>query len=426
MTIGESFCADTLSYAIVLSFVLSKTVGRRLQVAEMQPLPTQTFYLPAPESHLLPDLFRVINAGASNVTVTIFSVTISTDNTVVWYDEWEDGYDEDVVYGVSKTTKIWGDGNAANGCAPTVKNCTNTLDILMSGDSFVIQNDVPFPRVKTNILYDGGDCIKASMPININRAAYAQKPGSVLAGAIEVLDTMVWGSTFEAPVGIDLGKNVSTFEHCLLMVMAGYNNTKVVLPNQTSRILNIGQSIPFKVNQGDRVTSTKPVQVHLFTGDVNSAYETRWYSLRPVETYADAYLTPVGDSVGKTKMLIYNPRNTSMSLSFRYLKSGVETVVNGIIAGRQALWSPVIPTGSGALLTGAHPFIALTVTDSESKDGNNAATNGEVYDWGCPVVPVRELTSEVLLGLGYGCTNNNCGGTYSTSFDFYSSFPHLN
>jgi hypothetical protein len=343
------------------------------------------------------------------------SVTISTDGTVIWYDEWEDGYDENVAFGVSKTTKIWGDGNALNGCAPNIVSCTNSMDTLKAGDSFVIQNNVPIPRIKTNFLYDGGDRIQASMPINVNRAAYAQNPGSVLAGAIEMLDTMVWGLTFEAPVGVDLGRTVAAFELSIFMVMAGYNNTKVFLPDNTVRVLNIGESTTFRVNQGNRVRSDKPVQVHLFTGDVDSTYETRWYSMRPIETIADAYVTPVGDSMGRTKMIIYNPSNTSLNYSLRFLEGGIERVATGIVAGKQAGWKPVIPTGSGALINGTRPFVALTVTDSEDKAGDGFVTRGTLYDWGCPVVPLQELTSEVLLGLGYGCTNNNCGSTYDIS-----------
>ena len=407
--------ANSFPSSIMVLLSILKTAGRKLQAGDIKPLPTQTFFLPAPEDKLLPDLFKVINAGASNVIVTILSVTISTDGTVIWYDEWEDGYDENVAFGVSKTTKVWGDGNALNGCAPMITNCTNSMDTLKAGDSFVIQNDVPIPRIKTTILYDGGDRIQASMPINMNRAAYAKSPGSVLAGAIEMLDTMVWGLTFEAPVGVDLGKTVFAFEHSMFMVMAGYNNTKVYLPDNTVRVLNVGQSTTFTVKQGDRIKSDKPVQVHLFTGDINSAYETRWYSMRPVETYADAYVTPVGDSVGKTKMIVYNPSNSSLNYSFRYLVSGVEKTATGVIAGKQAGWTLVIPSNSGALITGSHPFVALTVTDSEEKDGEGYGTGGQMFDWGCPVVPLRELTSEVLLGLGYGCTNNKCGSTYHIS-----------
>jgi hypothetical protein len=31
------------------------------------------------------------------------------------------------------------------------------------------------------------------------------------------------------------------------------------------------------------------------------------------------------------------------------------------------------------------------------------------FDWGFPLLARDELTSQVLIGLGYGCTNNECG-----------------
>jgi hypothetical protein len=39
---------------------------------------------------------------------------------------------------------------------------------------------------------------------------------------------------------------------------------------------------------------------------------------------------------------------------------------------------------------------------------NGSGTGGERYDWGFPVVPTNQLTPQVVVGLGYGCTNNNC------------------
>jgi uncharacterized repeat protein (TIGR01451 family) len=33
---------------------------------------------------------------------------------------------------------------------------------------------------------------------------------------------------------------------------------------------------------------------------------------------------------------------------------------------------------------------------------------GQVYDWGFPVLQYAKLTSQVLVGWGYGCTDNNC------------------
>jgi hypothetical protein len=115
--------------------------------------------------------------------VSLISVTVSTDKTVIWVDHWEDGYDQDVTLGIAKTTEIWGDGNAANGCAPGVVPCTNAKDTLLAGASIVIQNNVDLPRQASQIRYDGGDRIQSSFPVAVTRGAYCDQPGSLLAGA---------------------------------------------------------------------------------------------------------------------------------------------------------------------------------------------------------------------------------------------------
>jgi hypothetical protein len=119
--------------------------------------------------------------------VVMLSVTVSTDQTVIWVDHWEDGFDVDVANGNSRspTTEVWGDGDASNGCAPHIAkaNCTNLVDRLNAGTSIVVHNEVPIPRKKAHVRYDGGDRIQASFPVAITRASYAKNPGSVMAGA---------------------------------------------------------------------------------------------------------------------------------------------------------------------------------------------------------------------------------------------------
>ena len=228
--------------------------------------------------------------------------------------------------------------------------------------------------------------------------------------AVEVLDTTQWGLNYEAPVGMDFGKISPAFELTVLFYMAGNNNTKVTLPGGSSRVLQQGESGLVRVNQADKLVSDKPIQVVLAAGDVNSTYEVRWYSMRPIENYARSYVTPVGDSYGKTKVVIYNPGPAVLTFTLQYLLNGVRTQYSQSVNAKQAAFTIVIPTGSGALIDGTSNFVALSLTDTESKDSSGQTTNGQAYDWGFPLVPRNELTSQVLIGLGYACTNNNCQG----------------
>ncbi len=180
-------------------------VHRKL-VAQLS-VPSQTFYVPLPEEDLFQETFKQINGGGAEAPVTsLISFAISTTGTVIWYDHWEDGYEEDVTGQImSTTTHVWGDGDASNGCAPNVGSCTDAVDKFDAGDSVVIENVVELDpgRNKLNIRFDGGDRIQASFPIAVTRGAYPKNPGSLMAGAVEVFDTNVWGTSFEAPMGRD-------------------------------------------------------------------------------------------------------------------------------------------------------------------------------------------------------------------------------
>jgi uncharacterized repeat protein (TIGR01451 family) len=355
---------------------------------------------------LFKNTFESINADkADPPIISLISFAISTTGTVIWYDHWEDGYEEDVRNPASATTQVWGDGVASNGCHPNVISCTDSNDRFNAGDSVVIQNIVQIGtnnnpvRDSTQVFFDGADRIQSSFPIAVTRAAYPENPGSLMAGGVEVLDTSLWGKSFKAPVGRDTAFETDGFQYSALYVMAGMDDTKVYIKGSSSpTILNMGESIHVLVNQGDTVTSDKFVQVDFLTGDIDSDYELRWYSLRATEDWSDKYLSPVGDSTGETKLVIYNPNTFSINVKITVNDGDVTNTING----GEHIVSDIIKTGSAALLeeTSGNNFIVLSVTDTLG--------SGRLFDWGFPVVAVRDLTPQVLIGLGFGCTDNKC------------------
>lgn len=279
--------------------------------------PTQTFYIPLPETEIFFEALRVIQPGSKSngdrlvdgKMVSLISVAISTDQTVVWYDHWEDNYETDITNPVSSNTAIWGDGDASNGCRPDislVKTCTDEDDYLNAGDSFVMESKVTVPRTKDTwqgsdgLKFDGGDKLMSSYPVTITRGEYAEKPGSLLAGAVEVYDTKSWGTEFEAPVGIDFETETSAFQYARLFIMSGTNNNEITLPDGEVLFLDDGASSSVTVNVGDHITSLYPIQVYLVTGDKGSTYEMRWFSVIPTHLWSDSYLAPVGDDFART------------------------------------------------------------------------------------------------------------------------------
>lgn len=91
--------------------------------------PVQTFYLPIPEEDLLQTLTS-IHGGASwtlpaEPIESYNSIVVFVDGTVIYYDQWEDGYEQDIanpnhIYSASNPTgtQIWGDGDPSNGAPP--------------------------------------------------------------------------------------------------------------------------------------------------------------------------------------------------------------------------------------------------------------------------------------------------------------------
>lgn len=56
------------------------------------------------------DMLKMINSHVAKAPIeSMFAIAISADNTIIWYDHWEDGYDTHVEE-IGNSTEIWGDG----------------------------------------------------------------------------------------------------------------------------------------------------------------------------------------------------------------------------------------------------------------------------------------------------------------------------
>jgi IgGFc binding protein len=222
---------------------------------------------------------------------SIISIAISSDNTIIWYDHWEDGFDVDSLNYAGPTTLVWGDGNADNGCPPKVVPCTDAVDVISAGQSYVIQTSVVVPRNVAVREFDAGDKIQSNLPIAVTRGAFPKAAGSVIAGAADVYDVESWGKSFRIPMGPNLPKAglftgsttsaIDWFEHTSVYFMAAQDGTVVTKPDGTTVTLKQGENGWALANMGDTLVSTKPIQVHVVTGDKDTNYEMRWYSLLP-------------------------------------------------------------------------------------------------------------------------------------------------
>jgi hypothetical protein len=403
----------------VTGFSLSgMPTGLKAQVATTLPAPLQTYFVPFPETPVLTTL-NTIQPNVSPVqdVRSIISVAIANTGTVIYYDHWEDGYETDVRNSSLRqsTTQIWGDGDPSNGIAPGEAD-----DIFEAGDAFVLDNvvDLTPSRTASQIFFDGADRIQTSAPIAMTRGAWALNPGSLFASSTEILDTDSWGTEFIVPFGENtITDSNDPLEYSSIYVMASQPNTQVFVNNVLTATLGVGENYVTRVNQSDRLTTSKPVQVNIATGDIGSTYEMRWSRLAPLAQWSNDYYSPVGTAAksdgGSTKVWLYNPNDSAITVSYDFLGGGVDGTIT--IAANSVALSPAVPDNSGARVFTANgeKFLPLSYTDINTPD---SSPSGQMYEWASSLVPASELTYQAIVGWGYGTTNPNGDAARSVVF----------
>lgn len=405
--------------------------------------PIQVYYVPEPEDHQLQAYGRIttgsISTAASSPIRTYISITISTANMLVYYDQWENGYDDDIanpanIWSVTNTagTQIWGDNDPSNGMPPGY-----VTDILNKGDVIQIDNTVPvagslgsYSRSSSVIRYDGRDKIGASKPIAVTRLGWPTGPESLLAFANAVFNLSEWGTAYTSPVGCNTPNSFEMFEYAGLSLIAAHDGTKIDIDAdangsyESSVTLNEGQAYlvgPVNngncvVNQGARVKTddpNKPFQAHLFTGDIASNYEGRDLNLIPDDQLSHDYWVPVGVNTGSTnagpvRLFLYNPESTPL-----YVRCDTPTAVNLTIpaksidrsitlADNQSAHCYAVTTANGTTADPARKFTGLATVDTATSTGT-----GQAHDWAVPLLPTSSLSTQALVGIAYGRNPNN-------------------
>jgi uncharacterized repeat protein (TIGR01451 family) len=365
----------------------------------------QEFYLPMPEAQIN-QANNAIIAGTSSTINSIFSIVVTGTGTVIYYDQWEDGYEVNLASPTQSTTQIWGDGNTNNGVAPGYPT-----DILPVGGVITLTNAVPQPRNPSVILWDARDRVAANKALVISRAAWPVTPGPVFGGAVGVLSTIDYGTNFISPVGQNLTNNL--FKYVGMFIMAAQNNTAVTIdPNgngvgTTSVVLNQGESylVNGGVLKGGRVTATKLIQADLIIGHVGASYAADWFTLYPVESWSSSYYTPVGSAASVNQpayVYLYNPGTNAITVNCTTKVGSIPVSV----PGTNGVYQFQMPVGSGANFAsaGGQNFYTL-----ETVAANNGADTA--YNWGFTLVPKAGLTTEATVGWGPGSADGTVNGS---------------
>ena len=173
---------------LVCGMALATILGLGM-ASSAQAMPVQFFYVPLPEDQLLTFFTAVENGGPSNAPTepitSYITITAVADNTIIYYDQWENGYDIDIantldIYSAANLdgTQIWGDGNTVNGAPPGIPS-----DLIDSGTLINLNNNVVTTTRQSVIDFDGGDKIAATKTIALTRTSWAAGLGPFLPDA---------------------------------------------------------------------------------------------------------------------------------------------------------------------------------------------------------------------------------------------------
>jgi hypothetical protein len=111
--------------------------------------PVQTFFIPLPEQQTRTSLASIDSRNRTGTVIdSVISIVATGDGTVIYFDQWEDGYELDIANPSQATTQIWGDGNSSNGDASSASICGPACagDIINGGDVIALRNDVNLPH----------------------------------------------------------------------------------------------------------------------------------------------------------------------------------------------------------------------------------------------------------------------------------------
>ncbi len=386
-----------------------------LALAQAARIDAFTYYIPYP-ADMLDDQFDVANdLDFRGVTiVTTISISVLRDDTRIYYDHWEDGFDtNDTFPPPTSSTRVWGDGDPSNGRPPDISD-----DILRRGDVIVLQNLVPVdPRDPAMLLFDGGDRIVALggalavtlavWPETVPREGGEPIAGILFAGGWELYPTSRWGTEYVIPIGEDVVRGNGSFRVVGLNVQAVENEegTSVDLDLdgdgifESRAVLGEGEQITqvSGVRAGARIIASHPVQVHIFTGNPAGRYEARDYTILPRNEWSNEYLAPRSSD---GDFWLYNPHGSELVVSAE-TTAGTDQVT--ILPNRVAKYPPSgLSPATGVRFTAPGDFYGLAALDEEDSQ-----------DWGYSLLPDAYLTTQALIGWAPGNHNDPPDGVES-------------
>lgn len=422
---------------VLLALVGGAFVGGALDVVSPSPVDAagetiiSTFYVPLFEDNARAALVSV-NGGTGTSLSSTTSVTVGADGAIIYYDQWEDGYEAAANVKVQASTLVFGDGNTGNGNAATYcvpARCAGDLlpagaVLRLNNSATVVPGSIVTPRTTGVVVFDGRDKLSSTDGLAVTHATWPTAIDALHSEMAAAFDTSRWGVNFSAPVGVNTpaqGAGTTSFSYTGMEVMAREAGTLVYIDtNNDGDYLDVGDHngtsigegqtvyVNGNVREGAKVVTSKPAQVFLMTGVIGSNYENRSFQVFPTEGLVNDYVAPAssarpsGSPSYATVLYLFNPQPTPITVNVQTATTSVNYTIG---AGVSLNPAPVLPTGEGARVTSASTFAAVAGIGTLETSGNSLN-----YDWGYSLLPARVITDSLVVGWAPGSQNLSVAG----------------
>lgn len=353
----------------------------------------------------------------------VIGLTAYMDNTVVYYDHWENGYGFDpLTFTGADESYNASQGQVMNFISynvPVSRSPAPGETIAECGASSVN------PSGSTTNCYDGRDHLYVTGGVAATLTVWPESIGTAYAISWGLYPTKPYQTSYTIPVGENLADNSPyylDFSNTYVVVQSTTDDNTVSIDDpetpgvEVSVVLNKGEVTQLhNIWSGTTVTATYPVQTLYIAGETrtDNGRELRGYTSIPTSMWNNEYYDPVSGRTGGngTDLYIYNPGG-SQTINWQD-SSGIGSFTIG--AGATLAYSDAaaanhkVPNDSAAILTAVNNFNVIGSADTE----------GGSYEWGFNLVPSDLLASEYYLGWAPGTSDAspslNCSPVWITA-----------
>lgn len=340
----------------------------------------QEFYILGDEDDLL-DYFEDATPyhDVSAPIHSYVSITTASDDTRIYLDEHEDGYD----------------------FVPIDASTADASFVINKGENLTLTENDKYVPYSNGV--DGGDRLYVvRAPIYVVRVVWPDYPGSYMAGTWELYPVQGLENSYTVPVGEDLW--YTAFRHSYLFVEAVEDDTNLVIddPSNSGIEVNItlsrGENYCYPhVNSGTTVEGNKTLQAGLATA-IGLAVDSRFYTLIPTQFLGNDYYIPTPSfstgSIGPptTSLYIY-AFNNSTTVNIETKTESVNTTLNA-----SEIYRYFMPIDTAAHVYSNNKIWVMMVFDEDvDNDGSNYDNDGDVYDWGTSALYTELLDTEYYI-----------------------------